>query len=101
MKTSLKDYVGLSEEDKRYLKEFNNAFEKGFFKDELIKLPKEVKEEIVRQRNKFKSDLMFIGRRKGNVDDMTFKEKVHVGRKKVKSPRDGDGKFKRKEHENK
>jgi len=101
MKSKMKDYVGLSEEDKKYLREFNKAFERGIFKDNLIKLPKEVKQEIVDQRNKFKSDIMFVGKRKGNIDDMTFTEKAHVGRKKVKSPRDNSGKFTRKENENK
>jgi len=98
MKNKVKDYVGLSEEDKKYLREFDNAIERGYFKEDLVKLTKEMKEEIDRERTRFKRDLMFKGKRKaGDISDMDINERIPIGKKKGHDLRDGSGKFTKKE----
>ena len=94
MKTDLKEYVGMSKEDEKYLKEFNIATERGIFEDKLVKIPKNMKKMIQKERNSYRRDLMFVNKRSGtSVDGLVLEQKPYVGKKKVVSPRDISGKF--------
>ena len=98
MKNNIKDYKGLSKEDEKYLREFDNATERGFFKDGLVNLTDKQKSEIQTERDKFKADLMVAGKRGGgDIDHMLF-DKPYVGKRKVvDQARDESGKVKKKD----
>lgn len=98
MKNNIKDYKGLSKEDENYLREFDDAVERGYFKDKLVKLPKKIKKEIEGERDKFKADLMVASKRGGGDIDEMIIDKPYVGKRKVQNiPRDKSGKFTKKE----
>jgi len=98
MKNNIKDYKGLSEEDKKYLREFDKAIELGMFDDKLVKIPIKMKKCIVNERDGFKRDLMYVNKRNGSdIDGIVLDQKPYVGKKKVVSERDKSGKFTKKE----
>ena len=98
MKNDIKEYKGLSKEDEKYLREFDNATERGFFKDKLVKLTDKQKSEIQRERDKFKVDLMVAGKRGGGEIDQMLLDKPYIGKRKVvDQARDDSGKFKKKD----
>jgi hypothetical protein len=94
MKNDIRDYKGLSKEDKEYLKEFDKAIQREIFDDNHIKMPVKMKKLIVEERNLFRRDLMFVNKRGGgDIDKIHMNNKPYVGRKKVDSARDETGKF--------
>ena len=100
MKNNIKNYKNLTKEEKKFLREFDKAIELGMFDNKLIKFPKKMKSEIINDRNKFRNDLMYKGKRKGDkVDHLVLDEKPHIGKKKTKSARDKSGKFVKKDEQ--
>lgn len=94
MKNNVRDYKGLSDDDKKYLREFDKAIELELFDDKLIRMPKKMKKQIEYERNSFRRDMMFVNKRSSSdIDGIALDQKPYVGKKKVKSKRDKTGKF--------
>lgn len=93
-KNNRKEYKGLSEEDQRWLQDFDDATERGYLNSERLNLNEKQKKEIKKERQLFKQDLFNKTNSfcVPNVDEFD-PVSIHIGRKKTNSPRNKVGKF--------
>lgn len=99
MKNKRNEYVGLTDEDKKYLKEFDDALENGYFKDEKIKFTKEEKK-VIKKQKEIKDNCMmnacqetFKKSKQVNEDNLSEAKQLNTGKKRVESPRGTDGRY--------